>query len=124
MNKSMTNGYFTYNTPHGEQTAHFSMNTMKVLKDDFNSSYRIEGEKLVSNDPVESFEALTRMVYAATKANTLEEGGIFEYNEYQVGLWVSQMLKEELDGMLEALNLSTKPIKPLGKPKRQKKARN
>ena len=122
-NRTKTAGYVSFDTADGIQEAHFGMNAWRVLYDEFGSTPKIEGEKMMSNEVQPVFEAMTRIIYSASKARALEDGEEFDYTEFRVGNWVNDMLNKDYEKILDVIKASNTPPKPLTNKEPGKKKR-
>ena len=114
-------GYITVKLGEESKTAHFGMNFIKILRDEFGVTLTEMGAEMESNDQLDSYVAFSKLLYSAFKAFDVQNNNLVDYTpdhclEWSLGLNDKQT-KEFEEVMLYALSLNNM-LSEMGKQKR------
>ena len=102
--------------------AHFSMNFIKILKDEFDYGLEDVGNALVNGDEFDRFSAFSELLYAGFKAFDLQNMNTIDYTVETCLEWTLLLSDEQIEEFQEALMYAVAlntHIKQLGKKKRE-----
>lgn len=114
-------GYHTIKTDNINLPIHFSANSWFNLLQDTGMQFDEFGEKLdevfsaEKVDELEAVEVFTALVYSAALAYHQEEGIDLPVNRFKLRDLMANISEEDVRGVLNAMNESVKPAKPVGK---------
>jgi hypothetical protein len=98
----------------------------RILKFNVNATYEFcklhscthEESIEILNDPVRGVSAYRDMIYCALRSADLQAGNVIDYNQYDVGDWISELTQDELERIVTGYQDGTIKDKETSKKKR------
>lgn len=105
-NYSTTNGYIDIKLGDGSKRAHFGMGFIKLLHDCGTTLTEV-GQDMTSKEPMERFEALSKLLWAGFTSNDLEMGIQVDYTIELCLEWAVMLDDKQEADFLAALTYAT-----------------